>query len=164
MLLCLAWTSLLLCPFQWWNAASASDTARRLKQARTAPTDAVGAARARWRGERSPLCHIKHWSIHQMSYFLVTLYLMVSWAGILNTLSIVQRWKNKAAGCGSCLLRCWWAIHFNREKTLQTKHWKTWSDVEKSLMLFQCRCLFMGAVWQIHSIASNFRVCAHTLT
>lgn len=53
------------------------------------PLVAVGAARAHWRGERSLLCHIKHWSIHQMIYFLVTLYLMISWAGILNTLSIV---------------------------------------------------------------------------
>lgn len=75
------------------------------------PLTAGGAARASWRGERSPLCPTKHWSIHQMIYFLVTLYLMISWAGILNALSIVLWWKNKAAGCSWCLLRYWWAIH-----------------------------------------------------
>lgn len=50
---------------------------------------AAGAARASWGGERGPLCPTKHCSSHQMIYFLVTLYLMISWAGILNALSIV---------------------------------------------------------------------------
>lgn len=53
------------------------------------PLTAVGAARAGWEGERSSLCPIKHCSIPQMISFLVTLYLMISWAGILNALSIV---------------------------------------------------------------------------
>lgn len=76
------------------------------------PLTAGGAARASWRRERSSLCPTKHWTIHQMIYFLVTLYLMISWAGILSALSIVKWWKNKAAGCSLCLLRYWWPTHF----------------------------------------------------
>ena len=69
----------LISMMKWSKCFRCSNTS----QARTAPLTAV--AQARWRGERSPLCHTKHWSNHQMVYFLVTLYLMISWAGILNT-------------------------------------------------------------------------------
>lgn len=60
-----------------------------LKQARTAPSDCSGGCTGRLGRREEPFVPYQTLEHPQMISFLVTLYLMISWAGILNALSIV---------------------------------------------------------------------------